>query len=414
MRMMILLGKNRRKRKPKVTVATGPTTTPALKRFRHPTPLLKGGDDCPKCKKGKVYEMTEPRRLVRLHGQAPLGAAVYELQKFRCHLCGKIFTAPAPPEVGEKKYDAESAAMIALLKYGSGVPFNRLEGLQGNMGIPLAASTQWDVLTDCVPVFIPIHEALILIAAQGNVIHNDDTNMKVLNLPPLNTPEKAGSNKSKGAQRKGVFTSGIVAIGDGRTIALYFTGHKHAGENIGDVLKHRAAELGPPIQMCDALSRNASEDFKTILANCLTHGRRKFVDVVENFPAECRYVLELLGKVYENDETTRREKMSDHDRLIYHQANSKELMDDLERWMRQQLDDKLVEPNSSLGGAIAYMLKHWKKLTLFLRVAGAPLDKDYASQCTSLSGSQVNSISRRLSNSFWPFFLTGRFSPTGS
>ncbi|MCP4716909.1 MAG: IS66 family transposase, partial [Deltaproteobacteria bacterium] len=95
----------------------------------HPT--LKGGDSCPKCKKGKVYEMSEPGRLVRLHGQAPVGAAVYELQKFRCNLCGKIFKAPAPPEVGEKKYDAESAAMIALLKYGSGVPFNRLKGLQG-------------------------------------------------------------------------------------------------------------------------------------------------------------------------------------------------------------------------------------------------------------------------------------------
>ncbi|MCP4717422.1 MAG: transposase, partial [Deltaproteobacteria bacterium] len=283
---------------------------------------------------------------------------------------------PAPPEVGEKKYDAESAAMIALLKYGSGVPFNRLKGLQGNLGIPLAASTQWDVLADCAPVFIPIHEALILIAAQGKVIHNDDTTMKVLNLPPLNIPEKIGANKSKAAQRKGVFTSGIVAIGGGRTIALYFTGHKHAGENLADVLKRRAAELGPPIQMCDALSRNVSEDFKTILANCLAHGRRRFIDVVENFPAECRYVLELLGKVYQNDETTRREKMSDRDRLIYHQANSKELMDELEQWMKRQLDDKLVEPNSSLGEAITYMLKHWEPLTLFLVKSGAPLDNN--------------------------------------
>ena len=215
-----------------------------------------------------------------------------------------------------------------------------------------------------------------MIAAQGKVIHNDDTTMKVLNLPPLNMPEKDGFNKSKAAERKGVFTSGIVAIDDGRTIALYFTGHKHAGENLAGVLKHRAAELELPIQMCDALSRNTSEEFKTILANCLAHGRRKFIDVVENFPAECRYVLELLGEVYENDETTRQEGMSDNDRLIYHQSNSKELMDDLEQWMRRQLDDKLVEPNSSLGEAITYMLKHWKKLTLFLEKPGVPLDNN--------------------------------------
>ena len=179
-----------------------------------------------------------------------------------------------------------------------------------------------DVLTDCVPVFIPIHEALILIAAQGKVIHNDDTTMKVLNLPPLDMPEKAGSDKSRAANRKGVFTSGIVAVDGERRIALFFTGHKHAGENIAEVLKRRAAKLGPPIQMCDALSRNASAEFKTILANCLAHGRRKFIDVIENFPAQCRYVLELLGKVYEYDETTRREKMSENERLIYTSAHN--------------------------------------------------------------------------------------------
>ena len=111
-------------------------------------PSLQGGDACPRCKKGKVYETSEPSRLVRIRGQAPLGARVYELQKLRCNLCGEIFTAPAPPEVGSQKYDAESAAMIALLKYGSGLPFNRLERLQGSLGIPLPAATQWEIVRD--------------------------------------------------------------------------------------------------------------------------------------------------------------------------------------------------------------------------------------------------------------------------
>src|SRR6476661_8640090 len=56
--------------------------------------------------------------------------------------------------------------------------------------------------------------------------------------------------------RSGVFTSGIVSISGGRKIALYFTGWKHAGKNLADVLRWRAAELDVPIQMCDALSRN--------------------------------------------------------------------------------------------------------------------------------------------------------------
>ena len=79
------------------------------------------------------------------------------------------------------------------------------------------------------------------------------------------------------AKRTGVFTSGIVSIAAGYRIALYFTGCKHAGENLAQVLKHRAAGLEPPIQMCDALSRNLPKSFQTILANCSAHGRRKFI-----------------------------------------------------------------------------------------------------------------------------------------
>ena len=99
-----------------------------------PHESLKPGDTCPNCKKGTVYESVEPGRIVRIRGQAPLGATVYELQKLRCNLCGQIFTAQAPPGVGPDKYDAESASMIALLKYGSGLPFNRLDRLQGSLG----------------------------------------------------------------------------------------------------------------------------------------------------------------------------------------------------------------------------------------------------------------------------------------
>jgi hypothetical protein len=337
---------------------------------------LSPGDRCPDCDKGTVYETAKPGRLVRVTGQAPINATVYELQKLRCNLCGTIFTAKPPKDVGENKYDAESASMIALLKYGSGFPFNRLERLQGSLGIPLPASTQWDILSECAAVFVPIHETLILAAAQGKVVHNDDTSMKVLELAALNEPDKTDCDEQTSSERKGVFTSGIVSVDDGHRVALFFTGHKHAGENLADVLKHRASELAPPIQMCDALSRNMSEDFKAIVANCLAHGRRRFTDVIENFPSQCRYVLELLAKVYKNDEVTRKKNLSDHDRLIFHQSHSKALMDDLQQWLTEQLDEKKAEPNSGLGEAISYMLRHWEKLTLFLRKPGAPLDNN--------------------------------------
>jgi len=331
-----------------------------------PHESLKPGDDCPHCLKGTVYEMAKPKSVVRVTGQAPLQATVYEMQKLRCNLCGKIFTAKAPEGMGTEKYNAESVSMIAMLKYGSGVPFNRLQRLQETLGIPLAASTQWETLSEHEYAFDSVYDALIVTAAQGKVIHNDDTVMKVLNLTDLNRPDKEG--------RTGVFTSGIVSVGDDHQIALFFTGHKHAGENLADVLRHRAAELTAPIQMADGLSRNVPGAFETLLANCLAHGRRKFVDVYDDFPAECHHVLDRLAQVYKNEADT--QGQSDADRLIYHQQHSGPIMAELKDWMQQQLDDHLVEPNSSLGEVIGYMLKHWEPLTLFLREPGSPLDNN--------------------------------------
>ena len=184
--------------------------------------------------------------------------------------------------------------------------------------------------------------------------------------------EKSSAKDS--AERTGVFTSGIVSTKEGRKIALFFTGRKHAGENLEEVLRRRAAELRTPIQMCDALSRNLPKELKVILANCIAHARRKYVDVVENFPQECRYVLKLLAKVYKNDEIAREEKLSPEERLRFHQAESRPVMEKLKEWLTKELQERKVEPNSGLGEAISYSLNHWEKLTRFLEVPGAPLD----------------------------------------
>jgi transposase len=338
---------------------------------------LKPGDCCPKCRKGKVYASVAPGFLVRIVGQAPMGAKVYEIEKLRCNLCLEVFTARTPDGVGEKKYDETSGSMIALLKYGSGVPFYRLEHLQGSMGIPLPASTQWEIAQEVAGVVEPAFRELIRQAAQGKVLHNDDTTMKILALmkeEPVN--EESADSGDDMVERTGIFTSGIVSTGQGHQIALFFTGRKHAGENLADVLRQRASDLGPPIQMCDALSRNVPKELEVVLANCIAHGRRQFVDVAQTFPDECRYVLETLAKVYRNDELAREEGMSPEERLRFHQERSGPLMEGFENWLKEQIAERKVEPNSGLGKAISYFKNHFKKLTLFLHAAGAPLDNN--------------------------------------
>jgi len=348
---------------------------------------LKPGDLCPACGKGKVYEQRErPKVLVRVTGQPPLAATIYLLQKLRCNLCAKVFPARPPAGVGSDKYDASAASMIGLLKYGGGFPLNRLDKLQSSMGIPLPTTTQWDILRDAAHKIEPACEELQRQAAQGEVLHNDDTPMKILACmgkrreASLRDRSKDAANRCDGEQpnpdRTGVFTSGIVSRVAGREIALFFTGVKHAGENLKALLLKRDPGRGSPIQMCDALSRNLPKDFKTVLANCLAHGRRRFVEQAENFPPECAHILGILAAVYKNDAIAKRRKMTPTERLKFHQNKSGPAMKKLHAWMQAQITEKKVEPNSGLGDALGYMLKHWEKLTLFLRRAGAPLDNN--------------------------------------
>lgn len=366
---------------------------PGAERIKVGHASLQPGDPCLDCGEGTVYEMTRPGVLIRVIGRPPLKAAIYELQKLRCNLCGKIYTAKTPETAGSTKYDATATSMIALFKYGCGFPFYRFDGLQGNLQVPLPASTQWEIIEAAIPKLRPAYEELTQQAAQGEVLHNDDTTVKILEL--MESPTKRSdvaespargsvvaesdedaNHERETSNRKGVFTSGVVATFAGQRIALFFSGQRHAGENLEEVLRRRAAGIPLPIQMCDALSRNLPKTLQTIVANCLAHGRRRFVDVNERFPEQTRYVLEALEVVYRNDAVARERKLSPEQRLAFHQAESGPIMEDLRGWLKRQFDERLVEPNSGLGEAINYLLKHWEKLTLFLREPRAPLDNN--------------------------------------
>jgi hypothetical protein len=340
-----------------------------------PHDALTCGQRCPLCKKGKLYEQ-KPAVILRVRGVAPLAATVYELQRLRCNLCGEIFTARAPPEIGEEKYDETAAALLALLRYGYGLPLNRLERLGKNLGIPLPSSTQWDVVDASANANEPVWHELIRHAADGDVIRIDDTHSQVLALDQLIRAQVAVNE----TDRTGIFTSGLLSTVGGRQVALFFTGRQHAGENFARVLEQRSPGLPAPIQMSDALSRNTSHEINVLVAACLVHARRNFVDLAEHFPAEVVHMLTELGKVYAHDAKAREQDMDKEARLRHHQEHSRPVMDALAAWLQTRFDEKLVEPNSTLGKAIRYMQRHWEKLTLFLRVAGAPLDNNLCEQ----------------------------------
>jgi hypothetical protein len=282
-----------------------------------------------------------------------------------------------PVEAGGKKYSCRFKPILVVQKYFMGVPFFRQEGFQKLMNFPLPDSTQWDLIEQVADSVHPIFTALEKEAAQAKVIYNDDTPVKIVEVMQLN-------KKDPSRERTGMFTTGIYAQFEGdRSIVLYYSGTRLAGENLSSVLKYRPPGLPPIIHMSDALSANLTE-FLVNWGKCMSHARRKFIEIELFFPQECRFVIDQFAVVYWADDQAKKARLSGKERLAYHKQHSKAAMEKLKGWMARQIKDKRVEPNSGLGKAIRYLQRHWHELTLFLRQADAPLDTNIVEQALKI------------------------------
>ena len=360
-----------RKKKPRKKSLRGIKAFPDAEKIEALHTEHKSGDRCPKCLVGKLYLMAVFGKIVKFFGAPFLYAKIFLQEKLRCNACGWIVAAQLPPEALGSKAASSAQAMIALLKYGAGTPFYRLSTIQKYLKTPISASSLWLMLDPLSEVALVVWKRLRYHAAQGEVLHNDDTTNKILAfMKPSNDVNK----KSK----KTVYTSGILAaLNGGQKIILFFTGNDHAGTNLENLLSEREAGLEKPIQMSDSSSMNGVKA-ETHEGSCLTHIRRYFVECYRSHKKYASYFIITLGKIYAIDAQTK--NLSKEERLLVHQEKSVPIMNELHKWLLDLLAQKLVEPNCALGEAISHALKHWEKATLFLRVAGAPISNDELEQ----------------------------------
>lgn len=327
----------------------------------------KVGDDCPEKCGGKLYEF-KPGHVTRVIGNPPLTVFVYNVEKLRCASCTAVFSADLPYGVSDEKYDYTAKAQIAVQKYFMGAPFYRQQDYYSMLETPVSDATQFELCEDIADAAYPVMGALEKIAANAELSYIDDTHAKILSV-------MADNAKNPDKERVGQHTTGVIAkTADAKAIALFYTGIRHAGENLKELLKHRLSDREKIILMCDALARNMPKALKAIVCNCIAHGFRKFRDLLDYFPEICLHVMQELSRVYEFDAQTR--GMTKQDRLAFHREHSKPIMLALHAFLKKQLAEKLVEPNGALGKSIRYMLKHWKKLRRFLTTPGAPLDNN--------------------------------------
>jgi hypothetical protein len=343
--------------------------------------ILAAGQRCPACGRGTLYSLPAGMEM-RIDGNALLSAIRYELEKLRCSACGEVFTAPTPAAIGPDKYSPQARAVIALGRYYLGLPFYRMEQYQALVGVPVADATLWDLAEQVADSAWPVFEALWNLAAQGEVIFQDDTHVRILTLLAENRRADVTGDT---LERRGMYTTGLVVHLEQRVICLYRSGRAHAGDNLTELLGRRESGLAKPIVMSDALAANQrDDDDRLIRCHCLAHGRRQFTDLEDVFPVEARQVITVLDQVFEHEAMTRDQAMPAAERLAYHHAHSGPLLEALHAWLEQQFQDRTVEPNSSLGKAFTYLLNRWPTLTQFLRVEGAPLDSNTVERALKL------------------------------
>ena len=342
-------------------------------------PELNPGDTCPaEACDGRLYEMSEPGIFVQITG-APLASATrYNMQKLRCAICEIIYTAPLPEGVSDKKYDANFTAMLMINKYFMSVPLYRQDRLQNYLGIPLPASTQWDLMVAHEPMLKVLYKALALDAANGLALCYDDTSVKIM------SEIKAAKLAEKGKKSQHTcFTTGIVSLHDDHRTYLYITDNRTAGKCIAEIMALRDTELDPPIMMCDALAANIpqgiSEDLY-ILCFCLVHARRQFYELPNGYDDVADKVIGLIGTIYDHEAHTK--GFNSEKRLAYHQEKSTPVMAELKAYLEEQASE--FEPNSVAGKAIDYILNRWTQLSQFLRQAHAPLDTNIVERALKL------------------------------
>ena len=339
------------------------------------------GSACPDCAacntKGRLGNDADSlQTIVRLIGSPIITGTRYLAPGMRCDTCKTRFQTPIPEEIkNTPKYDVSCATSLAIGRYSLGLPMYRMEQNQAHHGIPMKDATQYDLLKGLYVTVVRVYDELGKQASNGSLMLYDDTPGRVL------------ENQAQGLA---THTTAFISVYEEHKIHLFFTGRNHAGNNADAILANRTTKE-PVIAMMDASPSNIPIKMNTeltarfILCFCLVHGRRKFFELLGSFDKECDFVLDMIGQVYVNDKHCKEVKLSPQERLLYHQTHSQPLMEALRLWLNNQLAYELNEPNSGLGEAVRYMLRHWIPLTTFLRVAGAPLDSSWAERAIKIA-----------------------------
>lgn len=336
------------------------------------------GTQCKKC--GGGMAKYTPQIQIVIKGQPSFVAERHIAERFTCKCCNHSVVASTPEIKGgigkSVIYDPSAIAMLIVLHYGAFIPFNRIDFLHKSWGVPFASSNQWDVIAEAYERLKPLYDAIILYAVFNVVgIRFDDTGSIVWALKSLIKEQLSQPGVDPKSVRSGINASALLMDTPEGLITLFFTGIHHAAEIFEKMLEKRNPEAEPLTKVTDHANKNyVADNDSTISGSCHTHIYLKFFPAKEAWPNEYAIVAEAYYNIYQNDKYAKDQNLSPQERLVYHQNNSTQWLNNIHKVCQDLLQSRKIDRSDIIWPAVSIVINQWELMNKFLEVPGIPLD----------------------------------------
>lgn len=263
----------------------------------------------------------------------------------KCHSCMR--TAPKPDEVVDRGLLGNELLIQAMVDhYDNAVPFERMAANAKQQDVPLSANTLAASVARLVDLYDPVTRHIRDKALSSSYTALDATRMPVLDP----------------AHPLGIRSGALWLVEGAHRYACFVyapTGHD---DHLEKLFAGRTLES----VMCDgSATNNVVERAGGQRGGCNAHGRRRLVEALRGGDARATEGLALYAAIFHVDAESNRLRETTEQRFARRREQSAPLVHELRAWVdRRRLD---VEPKSTLGKAIGYLHRQWKRLTAFLR-----------------------------------------------
>jgi transposase len=356
-------GQSKPRRRPRVS-----DDTPRERRELDP------GNDCPDCG-GDLRVVGED--VSELLDMIVAQLKVIDIARIKksCRRCEKMVQVPAPSRpIPGSMAGPNLLAYVLVSKFDDHLPLYRLNEIFARMGADIPDSTLVDWCGRAMKVLQPLIERLETEIMASDLLHCDDTPIRVLDR----------SRRDKGLG-KGVKQGRIWAYvrdqrpwdGAAPPGAIYYFAPDRKGEHVGQHLQGSSGIL-----QADAYAgfnklyekrADGSRQFRE--AACWAHLRRDFHDIWTSDKSQiAREALDRIGKLYDIEREIAGQPAEA--RLRARQTKSKPKVEALRQWAEQQL--ARIPGKGDLAKAFRYGLSRWPSFCLFLEDGRVAIDNNAA------------------------------------